>query len=110
MEETLKKFFVILLVVFLVSTTLFASGKKEEVKKNEEVKTKTLLLSGVPGIDDKSFNAAAWKGILEFYEDNGEGRGTKYQAIEIPNNDEFTSALKSACEEDYDVIVTTGFT
>ena len=37
-----------------------------------EGKTTVRLLTDATGIDDKSFNAAAWRGILEFYGDTWE--------------------------------------
>ena len=46
---------------------LFFSGCAQ--KKTETASRPTVrLLTDATGIDDMSFNAAAWRGILEFYE------------------------------------------
>ncbi len=70
----MKKVIVIALIC-LMGTMLFAAGAKETVVDD----TPTIrLLTDATGIDDKSFNAAAWRGIVEFYGDtvdNAAGRG-----------------------------------
>src|SRR5690606_20160933 len=48
------------------------------------------MVTDVGGVDDKSFNQAAWKGIQEFGEDNGLEKG-----------DGGFDYLQSAGEEDY---------
>ncbi|MDR2070903.1 MAG: BMP family ABC transporter substrate-binding protein [Treponema sp.] len=71
------------------------------------------LLTDATGIDDKSFNAAAWRGILEFYGDTWENprqRGTLYDVITAQTQDMYVPNLKQATDEGYDLIVTTGFT
>jgi basic membrane protein A len=71
------------------------------------------LLTDATGIDDKSFNAAAWRGILEFYGDTWENprqRGTLYEVITAQTQDMYIPNLRQATDEGYDLIVTTGFT
>lgn len=102
----MKKFLAILLTV-LCAVSLFATGAKES-SGSEQIKT--VLLTDATGIDDKSFNAAAWRGILSFYGDEGKGRGTLYQNITAQTTDEYIPNLKNAAEGDWDLIITTGFT
>jgi basic membrane protein A len=48
------------------------------------------LLTDATGIDDKSFNAAAWRGILEFYGDtwqNARQRGSAYDVVTAQTQD-----------------------
>ena len=71
------------------------------------------LITDATGIDDKSFNAAAWRGILEFYGDtwnNQKGRGTLYDTITCQTQDMYIPTLKMIADEGYDLIMVTGFT
>jgi basic membrane protein A len=71
------------------------------------------LLTDATGIDDKSFNAAAWRGILEFYGDtwdNPSQRGRLYDVVTAQTQDMYIPNIRQATDEGYDLIVTTGFT
>jgi basic membrane protein A len=71
------------------------------------------LLTDATGIDDKSFNAAAWRGILEFYGDtwqNTAKRGTSYDVVTAQTQDMYIPNIRQATDEGYSLIVTTGFT
>ncbi|MEW6564243.1 MAG: BMP family lipoprotein [Spirochaetota bacterium] len=71
------------------------------------------LLTDATGIDDKSFNAAAWRGILEFYGDTWENqsqKGKAYDVVTAQTQDLYIPNLKQASDEKYDLIVVTGFT
>jgi basic membrane protein A len=71
------------------------------------------LLTDSSGIDDKSFNAAAWRGILEFYGDtwdNTSQRGTAYDVMTAQTQDQYIPNIQQATDEQYDLIITTGFT
>jgi basic membrane protein A len=71
------------------------------------------LLTDATGIDDKSFNAAAWRGILDFYGDtwnNARLRGSAYDVVTAQTQDMYIPNLRQATDEGYDLIVTTGFT
>lgn len=94
------------LLVLCVSFAAFAQGAQEV----QQEQIKAVLLTDATGIDDKSFNAAAWRGILDFYGDNGAGRGTLYENITAQSSDDYVPNLKNAAEADWDLIITTGFT
>ena len=71
------------------------------------------LLTDATGIDDKSFNAAAWRGIVEFYGDtvaNTPNRGKYYDVVTAQTQDMYIPNLKQAADEEYDIIMVTGFT
>jgi len=73
----------------------------------------TRLLTDATGIDDKSFNAAAWTGILNFYGDtweNQKNKGKAYDVITAQTQDLYIPNLKQAADEKYDLIIVTGFT
>jgi basic membrane protein A len=71
------------------------------------------LLTDATGIDDKSFNAAAWRGILDFYGDtwqNQKQRGIAYDVVTAQTQDMYIPNIRQATDEGYNLIVTTGFT
>ena len=96
-----------LFIALLCAAALFAGGDKEA---SDNGKIRAVLLTDATGIDDKAFNAAAWRGMLAFYGDEGKGRGTLYQNITAQTTDEYLPNLKNAAEGDWDLIITTGFT
>ena len=71
------------------------------------------LLTDVSGVDDKSFNAAAWRGILQFYGDSlakQSKKGSAYDAITAQTQDMYIPNIKQVSDEKYDLVITTGFT
>src|SRR5690554_3565031 len=101
----------ILLVVLIVGTFLFAAGAKEVTKSDGRPTIR--LITDATGIDDKSFNAAAWRGITEVYGEsvgNTPSRGVLYDVVTSQTQDEYIPNLRNAAEEGYDLIMVTGFT
>jgi basic membrane protein A len=87
------------------------TGARTPVGASDEVTVR--LLTDATGIDDKSFNAAAWRGILEFYGDtwdNTKKRGSTYDVVTAQTPDLYVPNLRQATDEGYDLIVATGFT
>ena len=103
----MKKTLAIVLMA-LCCLMVFAGGGKEAASTDGQIKA--VLLTDATGIDDKSFNAAAWRGMLAFYGDDGAGIGTLYQNITAQTADDYLPNLKNAAEQDWDLIITTGFT
>jgi basic membrane protein A len=70
------------------------------------------FLTDSTGIDDKSFNAAAWRGILQFYGDTWNStpnRGTLYDVVTAETQDMFFPVLRQAADEQYSLIAATSF-
>jgi basic membrane protein A len=120
-EEMMKKcLFCLIVAVAVVSAGLLtgcpkktpaAGGAARAQAASGEVTVR--LLTDATGIDDKSYNASAWRGILEFYGDtwdNARKRGSVYDAVTAPTQDMYVPNLRQATDEGYDLIVTTGFT
>ena len=99
-----------IVMMALCCLMVFAQGASEASAAAENSKITAILLTDATGIDDKSFNAAAWRGMLDFYGDNGEGRGTLYQNVTAQSEDDYLPNLKNAAEGEWDLIITTGFT
>ncbi len=97
------------IMMALCALMIFAQGAAE-TSSTSSGQIKAILLTDATGIDDKSFNAAAWRGMLAFYGDNGDGRGTLYENVTAQSDDDYLPNLKNAAEQDWDLIITTGFT
>jgi basic membrane protein A len=103
--------------LILLSVTLFACQKKAETIQSDEIPPEqkpitVRLLTDANGVGDKSFNASAWLGILDFYGDtisNPRQRGVLYDWVTAQNQDLFIPNLRQATDEGYDLIINTGF-
>jgi basic membrane protein A len=108
----MKKTFLCIGIV-IVSIFAIACQKKANANSAAGTGVTVRLLTDATGIDDKSFNAAAWRGILEFYGDtwdNPRQRGKAYDWITAQTQDLYIPNLRQATDESYDLIITTGFT
>lgn len=112
----MKKFTLVLAAVAVLFTTVACGNDKADKPAKTDAadsRPTVRLVTDATGIDDKSFNAAAWRGILEFYGDtwdNQKGRGTLYDVITCQTQDQYIPTLKLVSDEGYDLIITTGFT
>jgi len=101
----------LLVIVLVMATTLFAQGGKEVEAADSRPTIR--LLTDATGIDDKSFNAAAWRGIVQYYGDtveNAANRGKLYDVVTAQTQDMYIPNLRQASDEGYDLIMVTGFT
>lgn len=110
----MKKFVLVFAAVILVACVVFVGcSKKDSPVAEEDGRPTVRLITDATGIDDKSFNAAAWRGILAYYGDTWENqanRGTLYDVVTCQTQDMYIPTLKQVSDEGYDLIVTTGFT
>ncbi len=100
------------LMVLLVTAVVFTGCAKKAGAKADARPT-IRLITDATGIDDKSFNAAAWRGILAYYGDTWENqasRGKLYDVVTCQTQDQYIPNLKLASDEGYDLICVTGFT
>ena len=106
----MKKIIACMLVALITLTAFTGCAKKADAKSD---KPTIRLITDATGIDDKSFNAAAWRGILAFYGDTWENqasRGKLYDVVTCQTQDKYIPNLKQASDEGYDLICVTGFT
>lgn len=106
----MKKIIAGLMVLLAVLAVFTGCAKKADAKSEGPT---IRLITDATGIDDKSFNAAAWRGILAFYGDTWEkqdGRGKLYDVVTCQTQDQYIPNLKLASDEGYDLICVTGFT
>jgi basic membrane protein A len=103
----------VLFCAIVVSLAFFTGACQKKAKLVNETGVSTILLTDASGVDDKSFNAAAWRGILEFYGDTWEAprlRGVGYDVVTAQTQDMYIPNLRQATDEKYDLIIATGFT
>lgn len=106
----MKKLLAVVLVALVAVTACTA---KKEAPAAKDTRPTIRLITDATGIDDKSFNAAAWRGILAFYGDtwdNQANRGKLYDVVTCQTQDKYIPNLKQASDEGYDLICVTGFT
>ncbi|MDR0758914.1 MAG: BMP family protein [Treponema sp.] len=109
----MKKGLMMALFGVLASLAVFGGGQSGSAPSGVPGGVTVRLLTDATGIDDKSFNAASWWGILEFYGDtwdNPRQRGTAYDVVTAQTQDMYVPNIRQATDEGYDLIVTTGFT
>ncbi|MCL2211616.1 MAG: BMP family ABC transporter substrate-binding protein [Treponema sp.] len=106
-----KLLFVCLIIVSIVSISCVR--KSADLGPVTDMGVTVRLLTDATGVDDKSFNAAAWRGILEFYGDswaNPRQRGKAYDWITAQDQSMYIPNLRQATDEGYDLIIVNGFT
>ncbi|CCI84855.1 lipoprotein a-antigen [Lactobacillus pasteurii DSM 23907 = CRBIP 24.76] len=113
MNSQLKKIFSFGLVMTAVGLTLTAcSGKKQGGSGNSSSDTSksVALITDSNGVDDHSFNQAAWKGFQEYGKEHGlkQGKGG-YQYFESSSASDFTPNLNQAASAGYQTIYGVGY-
>jgi basic membrane protein A len=106
-----RKLLAVCIIAAITVSQVFAGGKQNASGASPGVTAR--LLTEATGIDDNSFNAATWRGILQFYGDtwdNTKQRGSAYDVITAETQDMFIPIIRQVTDEGYDLIVTTGFT
>jgi len=117
----MKKILFSLILCGIVAASVFSGGGTQSSKPAAPAASSApatqgitvRLLTDATGIDDKSFNAAAWRGILSYYGDtwqNQAKRGKNYDVVTAQTQDMYIPNIRQATDEGYDLIVTTGFT
>lgn len=101
----MKKFSVILAVVIVLSLVLSACAPAATPAATEAPKKKVCQVTDTGGIDDKSFNATAWKGAQDAM--STYSWDAKY--LESKEVADYEKNLNAFVEEKCDLIVTVGF-
>ena len=101
----MKKFSLILAVVMVLSLVLSACAPAATPTAVPEVKKKICQVTDTGGIDDKSFNATAWKGA----QDAQAALGWEAKYLESKEVADYEKNINAFIEEKCDLIVTVGF-
>jgi basic membrane protein A len=111
-----KRFFWVLLALLIVSSLVLSAcgGQTEDTpdvvvdEPADEPAEKTFLacqVTDVGGIDDKSFNATAWKGV----QDAVAALGVEGKYLESQQQTDYEANINAFVEEDCDIIISVGF-
>jgi basic membrane protein A and related proteins len=95
-----KKLFVVLSVLMVVALALSACSKAAG-----DTKYKVCQVSDTGGIDDKSFNATAWKGVT----DAETQLGVSGKFLESTDASDYAKNIQAFMDEGCDLIITVGF-
>ena len=109
----MKKKYLYLISCFLIVSLVSCSKKNQSSsttnKASNTADVSVELLTDASGIDDKSFNASAWRGIERFYNDPSQ-RNVKYSTVVNQSQDTYVSALRTAADKGVSLIISSGFT
>jgi len=106
-----KRFFWALIALLIVSSLVLSAcgGKEEPVVVDEPAVVEDVFLAcqvtDVGGIDDKSFNATAWKGM----EDAVAEFGIEAKYLESQQQGDYEANINAFLEEGCDLIMSVGF-
>ncbi len=100
-----KKSLALLSLLLMASIVLAACGAPAQAPEEPEAAIKVCQVTDTGGIDDKSFNATAWKGV----EDAIEKFGVEGKYLESQQQTDYEKNINAFIEEGCDLIVTVGF-
>ncbi|MDV6376657.1 BMP family protein [Sporosarcina sp. GW1-11] len=118
---TKRKFGLAMSIVLAAGTMLAACGSTDKGKDNaadkpaagkdgEKSEFSIAMVTDVGGIDDKSFNQSAWKGVKEFGEEQGWEKGTGgYEYLQSTGPADYTTNLNNLARRDFKLIYGVGF-
>lgn len=99
-----KRFYAVLTFVIMTSLILVACGGAAPAPEEAPV-FKACQVTDVGGIDDKSFNATAWKGV----QDAEAELGIEGSFLESQEQADYEPNINAFLEEGCDIIITVGF-
>jgi len=108
----MKKLLLVCLILISI-VSISCTRKSSDLGPIIDMGVTVRLLTDATGVDDKSFNAAAWRGILDFYGDtwaNPRQRGKAYDWITAQDQSMYIPNLRQATDEGYDLIIVNGYT
>jgi basic membrane protein A and related proteins len=100
-----KKLYVILSLLLVGAFVLSACGGAPAEEPAEEAAVKICEVTDAGGVDDKSFNASAWKGVQDAMAD----LGVEGKVLESQQQTDYEKNINAFLEEGCDLIVPVGF-
>ncbi|MDQ0198622.1 BMP family lipoprotein [Neobacillus ginsengisoli] len=111
-----RKIGMVLSLVLAAGTLLGACGKATDNTKNNTTggnKGNTFsvgMVTDVGGIDDKSFNQSAWKGLQEFGKDNNMQKGKGgYDYLQSQSDADYATNLNTLSRQGFSLVYGIGF-
>lgn len=111
-----RKLGLALSLVLAAGTLLGACGKADDKttdkggKETEKAAFTVGMVTDVGGVDDKSFNQSAWKGLQEFGKDNGLEKGTNgFDYLQSQSDADYSTNLNTLARQGFDLVYGIGF-
>ena len=110
-----RKFGLAMSLVLAAGTLLGACGTDKEEKNNEGAGSKEdnfsiAMITDVNGVDDKSFNQSAWKGIQDYGKENNLEKGDGgFDYLESKSDADFEPNLNRLVRRDFDLVYGVGY-
>ena len=110
-----RKFGLAMSVVLAAGTLLGACGTDKEEKNKEGAGSKEdnfsiAMITDVNGVDDKSFNQSAWKGIQDYGKENNLEKGDGgFDYLESKSDADFEPNLNRLVRRDFDLVYGIGY-
>jgi basic membrane protein A len=105
----MKKAYVLVAVFALAASVAFAGGNKEQPATGKPSGAAASFLAGevtdTGGIDDRSFNASAWRGLQEARK----ATGMQIQYLQSTNQSDYVPNIQQFLQKKAGIIVTVGF-
>ncbi len=100
----------ILTVAGLVAASvgLVACGQRGNTE-NSEAKVKATLITGVGGVDDKSFSQSAWEGLESWGKSQGLSEGNGYGYYQSDSESDYTNNFEQAAANGSNLVIGIGF-
>lgn len=112
MRQKLSLFFICLFVVLISCSRTEKEAKEIQQIHIEKQKPHALLITDSSGIDDRSFNAAAFSGLMTYYSDSFEEqrfKGIYYDVFQCSTNEQVVKLIEEAAAgKKYQLIITPG--
>lgn len=107
MNKKRWRWLTIVLGISLVMTA--CTGKKQDASKAKISKNSIALITDSSGVDDQSFNQAAWGGFTAFGKEHNLKRGSGYQYFQSNSAADYTPNFNQAASSGYQTIFGVGY-
>ena len=111
-----RKFGLLITSVLAAGAVLAACGDNDtkgngsSKDSKDEDNFSIAMVTDVGGVDDKSFNQSAWKGIQDFGKDNGLSKGDNgYDYLQSKSDADYSVNLNSLVRRDFDLVFGVGY-
>ncbi|NHM29856.1 BMP family lipoprotein [Neobacillus terrae] len=112
-----RKFGLALSLVLAAGTLLGACGKSNDDTKNNASKGENkekaytvAMVTDVGGVDDKSFNQSAWKGLQDYGKENGLEKGKNgFDYLQSTSDADYSTNLNTLSRQGYNLVFGIGF-
>ncbi|RYM05637.1 BMP family ABC transporter substrate-binding protein [Sporolactobacillus sp. THM7-7] len=104
-----KRIAVLAAGLFAVATILTGCGGNGSSSGSEKDTFKAAMVTGIGGIDDKSFNQSSWEGLKKFASKNDLKTGSDVKYLESKQPTDYQPNLNQLIQQKYDIIFGIGF-